>query len=408
MCGKTPNVQAHLVSHPADAANPGPNTAPAAAGWTPGQRSLLWRLVAVTLGLMALNILLLLPRGSAPEGQSGTDPAGAARLRVGLVFDVGGRGDKSFNDAAYRGVERAMRELGIDAEFIEPGEGTDRESGLRLLAARGFDLIIGVGFVFSDDMLMVARDYPQRRFANVDYAKFDEHGFVMPPGNMVALKFREEEGSYLVGAVAGLSTRSHVVGFVGGMDIPLIHKFENGYRQGVLAVCPDCRVLVGYAGTSGDAFKNPTRGKELAMAQYAASAEVIFHAAGSTGLGVFEAAREHKQKAIGVDCDQWDEAPGVILTSMIKRVDVSVFEVIADLQRGRFNSGVRVFGLAEGGVDYVYAEPQRGMIAPDVRTRVEALRQQIVAGTIQVDGDRAVAAPHNKQGTAAATQGSVP
>ena len=408
MCGKTPNVQAHLGSQPADAANPGRNPAPATASWTPGQRSLLWRLVGVTLGLIVLNILLLLPRGSASEEQKGTDPARAAKLRVGLVFDVGGRGDKSFNDAAYRGVDRAMRELGIDAEFIEPGEGTDRESGLRLLAARGFDLIIGVGFVFSDDMLMVARDYPQRRFANVDYAKFDEHGFVMPPGNMVALKFREEEGSYLVGAVAGLSTRSHVVGFVGGMDIPLIHKFENGYRQGVLAVCPDCRVLVGYAGTSGDAFKNPTRGKELALAQYAASAEVIFHAAGSTGLGVFEAAREHKQKAIGVDCDQWDEAPGVILTSMIKRVDVSVFEVIADLQRGQFTSGVRVFGLAEGGVDYVYAEPERGMIAPDVRTRVEALRQQIVAGSIQVDGDRAVAAPRDTQGTAAAAQGSVP
>jgi len=390
LCGKTPGVQARLDSQAADAANLRRELPPHGTRIDAGRRALLWRLLAVTLGLVVLNVLLLLlPVGSTAHAPAAA--AGQARLRVGLVFDVGGRGDKSFNDAAYRGVERAIRELGIEAEFIEPGEGTDRESGLRLLAARGFDLIIGVGFVFSDDMLMVARDYPARRFANVDYAKFDENGFVMPPKNMVALKFREEEGSYLVGAVAGLSSRSHVVGFVGGMDIPLIHKFENGYRQGVLAVCPDCRVLVGYAGTSGDAFKNPTRGKELAMAQYAASAEVIFHAAGSTGLGVFEAAREHKQKAIGVDCDQWDEAPGVILTSMIKRVDVSVFEVIADLQRGRFDSGVRVFGLAEGGVDYVYAEPQRGMIGQSVRERVESLRRQIVAGQIRVDGDRATA-----------------
>jgi basic membrane protein A len=334
-----------------------------------------------------LNALLLLGGGATPSAPKAV-AAGQAPLRVGLVFDVGGRGDKSFNDAAFRGVDRAVRELGIVAEFIEPGEGTDRESGLRLLAARGFDLIIGVGFVFSDDMLMVAADYPQRRFANVDYAKFDANGFVMPPKNLVALKFREEEGSYLVGAVAGLSTRSHVVGFVGGMDIPLIHKFENGYRQGVQAVCPDCRVLVGYAGTSGDAFKNPTRGKELALAQYAASAEVIFHAAGSTGLGVFEAARERGQRAIGVDADQWDEAPGVILTSMIKRIDVSVFEVIADLQKGRFESGVRVFGLAEGGIDYVYDEPTRGMISPASREQVEALRQKIVAGQIRVDPDR--------------------
>ena len=407
MCDKTPNVQARLISQAADGANPRREMPPSA---DPASRSksLLRRLLGVTLGLVVLNALLLWPVGSGSGSSARATSGGQGPLRVGLVFDVGGRGDKSFNDAAYRGVDRAVRELGIEAEFIEPGEGTDRESGLRLLAARGFDLVIGVGFVFSDDMLMVAKDYPQRRFANVDYAKFDEHGFVVPPANMVALKFREEEGSYLVGALAGLSNTSHVVGFVGGMDIPLIHKFENGYRQGVLAVCPDCKVLVGYAGTSGDAFKNPTRGKELALAQYAANAQVIFHAAGSTGLGVFEAAREHKQKAIGVDCDQWDEAPGVILTSMIKRVDVSVFEVIADLQRGRFESGVRVFGLAEGGVDYVYDEPARGMIAKDVRQRVEALRQQIVTGRVRVDGDRATPAPsHSDPAQPAQTGGAL-
>lgn len=391
MCGKTPDVPARSFSQADDLGTQGQGSEsrpsqPAIAEVHSGRGRALGRLWGLTLFLVAANVLLL----AWPSSQPATLAAAGAgtALRVGLVFDVGGRGDKSFNDAAYRGVDRAVRELGISAEFIEPGEGTDRESGLRLLAARGFDLIIGVGFVFSDDMLMVAKDYPQRRFANVDYAKFDEHGFVMPPSNLVALKFREEEGSYLVGAVAGLAARSHVVGFVGGMDIPLIHKFENGYRQGVLAVCPDCRVLVGYAGTSGDAFKNPTRGKELALAQYAANAEVIFHAAGSTGLGVFEAARERGQRAIGVDADQWDEAPGVILTSMIKRIDVSVYEVIADLQRGRFESGVRVFGLAEGGIDYVYDEPARGMIPPASRQKVEALRQQIVAGQIRVDPDR--------------------
>jgi basic membrane protein A len=350
-------------------------------------------LFGITVALVLLNAALLLPLPGAPVATASHGGGRGGRpLRVGLVFDVGGRGDKSFNDAAYRGVDRAARELGILPEFVEPGDGADRESGLRLLAARHFDLVLGVGFVFSDDMIQVARDYPGSYFACVDYAKFDAHGFVMPPPNMVALKFREEEGSFLVGAVAALWSQSppagmpqsRALGFVGGMDIPLIHKFEAGYRQGVLAVCPDCRVLVGYAGTSAEAFKNPAKGKELALAQYAAGADVIFHAAGSTGLGVFEAARERDRRAIGVDSDQWDEAPGYLVTSMTKQVDVSVYEVIAAVQQGRFQTGVRVFGLAEGGVDYVYDEPQRHMISPSVRARVEALRKDIIAGRITV------------------------
>ena len=206
----------------------------------------------------------------------------------------------------------------------------------------------------------------------------------MPPQNMVALKFREEEGSFLVGAVAALQSSHQTLGFVGGMDIPLIHKFEAGFRQGALSVCPACKVLVGYAGTSADAFKNPARGKELAMAQYQAGADVVFHAAGSTGLGVFEAARETGRRAIGVDSDQWDEAPGVVMTSMVKRVEVSVFDVISSLRDGRFEPGVKVFGLREGGVDYAYDEPARGMIPPSVRDRVESLRKEIIDGKISV------------------------
>lgn len=372
-------------------------------------------LLVITAALVLVNVALVWPTawltGAAGPGPALTGAAASAArpLRVGLVFDVGGRGDKSFNDAAYNGVQRAARELGIVPEFVEPGDGADRESGLRLLAARGFDLVLGVGFVFSDDMIQVARDYPRSSFACVDYAKFDEHGFVMPPANMVALKFREEEGSFLVGAVAALWAQnpsaapsaasassaspsgqpaapppSRVIGFVGGMDIPLIHKFEAGYRQGALTVCPDCRVLVGYAGTSPEAFKNPAKGKELALAQYAAGAAVIFQAAGSTGLGVFEAARERDRRAIGVDSDQWDEAPGYLVTSMTKQVDVSVYEVIRAVGERRFQPGVRVFGLKEGGVDYVYDEPRRGMISQAVRDRVEALRREIIAGRITV------------------------
>jgi basic membrane protein A len=333
-----------------------------------------------TAALVILNALLLLPGAGRVRVRN-------EGLRVGLVFDVGGRGDKSFNDAAYLGVQRAVEQLGVAAEYIEPGEGSDRESGIRLLAAEGFDLVIGVGFIFSDDLYAIAKEYPQTRFACIDYAKFGPNGLVIPPTNMVALKFREEEGSYLVGALAALVSQSHVVGFVGGMDIPLIRKFEAGYRAGAKAVCPECRVLAGYAGVTGDAFKNPAKGKELALAQYAAGAEVIFHASGSTGLGVFEAARELNKLAIGVDADQRSEAPGRVLTSMTKQVDVSVFETIRDLKDRKWQGGVRVFGLKEKGVDYIYDKFNQPLIPESVRARVESLRKDIIDGTIQVPSE---------------------
>ena len=272
----------------------------------------------LTVLLVGINVLLLLPLRADSKAASGSTPQS---LRVGLVFDVGGRGDKSFNDAAFRGVDQAVRELGILAEFIEPGDGADRESGLRLLAARGFDLILGVGFVFSDDMLQIAHDYPDRHFACVDYVKFDERGFVVPPRNMVALKFHEEEGSFLVGAIAALTSQRPLIGFVGGMDIPLIHKFEAAGRE--------IQVVISRVDEVNFEWRIESRAK---------NAEVVFHAAGSTGLGVFEAARENHRRAIGVDSDQWDEAPGYILTSMVKRVEVSVFDIIAALAHGRFES----------------------------------------------------------------------
>ncbi len=336
-------------------------------------------------GLCVINVALLLLPGDRRK-----EPSGQARARVGLVFDVGGRGDKSFNDRAYEGVERAVRELGISAQYVEPGEGADREAGIRLLAAQGFDLVIGVGFIFSDDMYALAHEYPKTRFACIDYAKFDDKGFVVPPANMVALKFREEEGAFLVGALAALVSKTQAVGFVGGMDIPLIHKFEAGYQAGAHAVCPACRVLVGYAGVTGEAFKNPAKGKELALSQYGAGADVIFHASGSTGLGVFEAARSQGKLAIGVDADQWSEAPGHVLTSMIKRVDVVVLDTIRRVLEQRFEGGLQVFGLAEGALSWVYDAHNQALVPAAARARVEALRADIVAGSIRPPSTRQV------------------
>jgi basic membrane protein A len=339
-------------------------------------------LVRATLAAVALALgSLALPGVDVEPQRSGT----MANLRVGLVFDVGGRGDKSFNDAAYEGVSRARRELGVAMEMLEPSGAEDREAALRLFAARGFDLVIGVGFIFSADVNAVARDFPNVRFACVDYAP-PPSGAV--PSNVVGLGFREEEGSFLVGAVAGLESRTRAVGFVGGMDIPLIRRFEAGYRAGVLAACPDCRIHAAYAGTTPDAFRDPARGKAIAVSQISAGADVLYHASGLTGHGVFEAARDLGAKAIGVDSDQHDEMPGTVLTSMIKRVDVAVFDTIVAVGEGRFRSGLTSFGIAERGVSYVSDGPHAEGIRPSTRARVSDLEASIRSGELRVEAGR--------------------
>lgn len=318
-----------------------------------------------------------------PARADDVPPAGAHRdVHIGLVFDVGGRGDKSFNDAAFEGLSRAARELGVSTEILEPSGAEDREAAMRLFAARGFDLVIGVGFIFSTDVNVVAKAFPKTSFACIDYAPpFDGTPI---PDNVRGLRFREEEGSFLVGAVAGSMSTSKHVGFVGGMDIPLIRKFEAGYRAGVREVCPTCIVHAGYAGTTPDAFRDPVKGKALANSQIAAGADVIYHASGTTGHGVFEAARDMGVKAIGVDADQHDEMPGTIVTSMIKRGDVAVADTIRTVTEKRFTPGLTSFGLAEHGVGYVDEGPHAAAIPNEVKKRVDELAQRVVKGEIKV------------------------
>jgi basic membrane protein A and related proteins len=339
------------------------------------------KLIIFVAVLLAVHVALLFvhPSGAA------VPPVGEA-VDVGIVFDMGGRGDKSFNDGAYIGAERAEKELGVRIRFIEPGEGSDREAGLRLLAAEGMDIVIGVGFIFTDDITQLAKEYPNTNFAGVDYSlSQDKDGKVIePPPNLAALKFREEQGSFLVGAIAALVGKSKKVGFVGGMNFPLIHKFELGYIAGVKSVCPDCEVLTQYAGVTPEAFRNPGKGKELALSQYQQGVNIIFHASGSTGLGVFEAARQTNKLAIGVDADQFNEAPGFVLTSMVKRVDNAVFDAIKRVKEKRFKGGIYQYGLAEDGVGYVYDKNNEKLIPAAVRARVEALKQEIIAGRITV------------------------
>ncbi len=307
----------------------------------------------------------------------------APKARVGLVFDVGGRGDKSFNDAAYEGLLRAERELDVEVRYLEPASTEDREAALRLFASRSLDMVIGVGYIFSSDVDAVARAYPKVHFACVDYVPSKD----MPP-NVLGLVFREEEGSFLVGAAAGLLSKNKSVGFVGGMTIPLIRKFEAGFTAGVTETCPTCVVTATYAGATPDAFKDPAKGKLLAISEAAAGADVIFHASGSTGHGVFEGAKEMRILAIGVDSDQHDEMPGVVVTSMIKRVDVAVFDAIEDVLAGRFHGGMRALGLADHGVDWVHEGEHARDLPPSVVTSVESLRERVARGEIKVPTER--------------------
>jgi basic membrane protein A len=328
--------------------------------------------------LLAVNALLVVIGAVVVRDTGKKQGAG---IRVGLVFDIGGKNDKSFNEAAWRGLVRAEQELGVQTQFIEPTEGADRETALRTLAARKVDLVIGVGFIFGPDLERLAPQFPDVKFAGVDYSPSEGLG-TLP--NLAGLRFREQEGSFLVGAIAGLVTRSKIVGFVGGMKIPLIRKFEAGYEAGVHHVCPQCRVLSAYAGTEPKAFADPSLGAELASAQYGQGADIIFHAAGKTGDGVFAAARQRGARAIGVDSDQYEAAPCCVVTSMLKRVDVAVIDVVKDVIAGKFSGGIHELGLAEHGVGFVADERNKQLLPIEIVERVKALADQIVAGKIEV------------------------
>jgi basic membrane protein A len=343
------------------------------------------KLVILLAALVVVHVGLLFIQPSHAAEAASKDA-----INVGIVLDVGGLGDKSFNDGAYRGAVAAEKELGAHIRLIEPGEGTDREAGLRLLAAEHMDLVTGVGFIFTDDATQLAKEYPNVNFAVVDYSiSTDKAGNpIPPPPNVAALKFKEEEGSFLVGSLAAMVGRSKKVGFVGGMDVPLIQKFEAGYKAGVKHVCPDCTVIVQYAGVTPEAFRNPGKGKELALNQYSQGVNVIYHASGSTGLGVFEAARQTGKYAIGVDADQYGEAPGRVLTSMVKGIDVSVLDAIRRVRDHTFKGGIYTYGLAQNGVGYVYDEHNRALIPDSVRTRLEQIKADIIAGKITVPSTR--------------------
>lgn len=307
--------------------------------------------------------------------------AHAGDFRVGLVLDRGGKDDKSFNAAAYKGGKEAEKTLGIELKTVEASDDNAFEPMLRSFSQKKFDLIIAVGVSQADAVKKIAAQFPDRKFALID-AQVDAP-------NVSSLLFEEHEGSYIVGAAAAMVSKSGKVGFLGGVDMPLIRRFQMGYEAGAKKINPKAVVTSNYVGVTTEAWNNPAKGRELALSQYDAGVDVIFAAAGASGNGMFDAAEERskggtKRFAIGVDSNQNWIKPGLVLTSMLKRVDTAVLSTIAATKAGKFSAGTQRFGLQNQGVDYAVDSNNDKILTPEMRTRLDALKKEIIAGKIKV------------------------
>ncbi len=304
-------------------------------------------------------------------------PGMALEFKPAVVYDVGTKFDKSFNESVWNGVEKFTAETGIAVTEFQITNEAQREQAMRRLVQRGATLVIAVGFSQADAIDAVAADHPDRQFAIIDV-------FWLDRPNLRQYAFKEHEGSYLVGVAAALASKTGTVGFIGGMDIPLIRKFQCGYVQGVRAARSDVTVLQAMIGTTPSAWNDPTRATELARSQFDRDADVIYHAAGASGTAVIQTAVEAGRLAIGVDSNQNGMAPGSVLTSMLKRVDVATYRTLVDAMNGRFTAGVNVLGLAEGGVDWALDEHNAPLVSEEMRASIEKARDDIISGATRV------------------------
>ena len=301
--------------------------------------------------------------------------AGAALADPALIFDLGGKFDKSFNESMFNGAEKFKAETGVAYGEFEIANEAQREQAIRNFADQGYSPIIAAGFAQAAAVEKVAKEYPDLKFAIVD--------MVVDLPNVQSIVFKEHEGSYLVGLMAGMASKSGKVGFVGGMDIPLIRKFGCGYAQGVKAAKADATVIQNMTGDTGAAWNDPVKGGEITKGQMAQGADVVYAAAGATGLGVLQAAADGGALSIGVDANQNYLHPGKVLTSMLKRVDVAVFSVMKGGNAG-FKPGIQVLGLAEDGVGYAMDDNNKPLVSADMLAAVEKAKADIIAGTIKV------------------------
>ena len=300
----------------------------------------------------------------------------AAIADPAIIYDMGGKFDKSFNEAAYTGAVRWAEETGGSFDDFEMQNEAQREQALRRFASRGSNPIVVTGFAFADAINSVAAEFPDTNFAIVD--------MVVDQPNVRSVVFKEHEGSYLVGVMAAMASKSGTVGFVGGMDIPLISRFACGYVQGVKSVSADINVIQNMTGSTPTAWNDPVKGGEITRGQVDAGADVVYHAAGGTGRGVLQAAADAGILGIGVDSNQNGLFPGSILTSMIKQVDVAVYNAFKDGTSEKFETGFNVLGLAEGGVGYVIDENNAALVTDDMKAAADAAAAKIISGELTV------------------------
>ncbi|MGA1024765.1 MAG: BMP family lipoprotein [Lutimaribacter sp.] len=301
--------------------------------------------------------------------------AGAALADPALIFDLGGKFDKSFNEAAFNGAKRWAEETGGSFNEIELSSEAQREQALRRFAEAGFNPVITMGFAMADPLSAVAPDYPDTKFAAIDVTWLD-----LP--NVRQVGFAEHEGSYLVGMLAAMASKSNTIGFIGGMDIPLIRHFGCGYAQGAKAVNPDITIIANMTGTTPAAWNDPVKGSELTQAQISQGADVIYAAAGGTGVGVLQSAADAGILSIGVDSNQNHLHPGKVLTSMLKRVDVAVYDAMK--AGANMETGVFTMGLADDGVGYALDENNASLISAEMKAAVDGARASIIAGDLKV------------------------
>lgn len=303
--------------------------------------------------------------------------ASAADFQVGLLLDKAGKDDQSFNASAFRGLTKAEKELGTKSKTVEAKDAAAAEALLRSLAAKKFDLIVAIGFSQAGAVKNAAAAFPQAKFVLVDSE-------VKAP-NVTSVMFSEHEGSFLMGALAAMKSKTTTVGFIGGMDVPLIHRFQMGYEAGAKYVNPKVKVVSRFIGVTGDAFNNPPKAKELALLENSEGADVIFHAAGASGKGLFDAAEDKKFFAIGCDSNQNMIKPGRILTSMVKSVDVAVFNAIQSAKAGTLKGGETVrHGFATGGIDMAMDANNKSLITPEMLKKSDEIKAGVKSGTIKV------------------------
>ncbi len=305
-----------------------------------------------------------------------TAGAAQAAYKPAVIFDMGGKFDKSFNQAAYTGAEAFKKETGIEYGEFEITNEAQREQAMLRMAQRGFGPIVAVGFQQAQTVEKVAKQFPNTQFVLIDA--------VVELPNVRSVVFKEHEGSFLVGALAAMKSSNKAVGFIGGMDIPLIRKFACGYEQGAKYISQDTKVVQNMTGSTPAAWNNPTKGAELAKAQFDQGVDVVYAAAGGTGVGVYQAAVDGKKYAIGVDSNQNHLHPGVMLTSMVKRVDVAVIDAFKDAKDGKFTPGVQALGLKEGGVAWAIDEHNRDIVTAEMEQKVEQIRAEIISGKVKV------------------------